>query len=215
MNKAVLVVKKCDFCAAEFSVLPSRNWRKFCSHLCWAKHNGRGRVKQREERLCAFCGKSYAYWPYQKTRRFCSQRCGRLGTPNRNWNRSGKDVPCSFCGKKLARAPSTIRKTVFCNRVCQGKYASANRIGDKATRWKGGISDHGDGYLLITDHRRFKLLHRDVMEKHIGRPLLPTEIVHHKNGDKADNRIENLEIMTRAQHIEHHRKELHAARGII
>jgi hypothetical protein len=42
--------------------------------------------------------------------------------------------------------------------------------------------------------------HRVIMEKHIGRKLGRDEIVHHLNGDKRDNRLDNLQIVTRAEH---------------
>jgi len=44
-------------------------------------------------------------------------------------------------------------------------------------------------------------MHRRAIEKHLGRQLGKFEHVHHKNGNKLDNRLENLEVMTLSEHL--------------
>lgn len=51
----------------------------------------------------------------------------------------------------------------------------------------------------VKGERIYQAQHRYVMEQHLGRPLRSDESVHHRNGDKSDNRLENLELWSRYQ----------------
>jgi hypothetical protein len=61
-----------------------------------------------------------------------------------------------------------------------------------------GSTDH-KGYRHIFLNGKNKSEHRVLMEQHIGRPLTKYETVHHKNGNRSDNRIENLELWSSHQ----------------
>ena len=84
--------------------------------------------------------------------------------------------------------------------------------GSNNPRWNGGKHlKYSSGYIEIScpshpyaDQRGYVYEHRLVMEKHIGRYLLPEEIVHHKDLNKTNNDISNLQIVTASEHTKIH-----------
>jgi len=72
--------------------------------------------------------------------------------------------------------------------------------GEKSFSWKGGKITTAQGYVKIYQGMgRYKYEHRVVMENFLGRKLYDFESVHHLNGNRSDNRIENLELWMKSQ----------------
>lgn len=137
---------------------------------CPRKHKARGWCKQH-------------YWRWQ--------RCGDplAETSFRRYSHQGCSIP-------------DCPRPHYAREWCRGHWEAWRWHGDPNVRLraqKGKADFYHDGYHSITVDGRIVAEHRYVMEQILGRPLLPGETPHHKNGQRADNRPENLELWIRKQ----------------
>jgi len=130
------------------------------------------------------------------------------------WNKGLKKKTtkkCENCKNNFTVNVWDLEHNKHSGRFCSRKCTFKGQVGKKAANWKGGVIIDQFGYKQIfkPDHPfcnngGYVREHRLVMEKHLGRYLTKDEIPHHINEIKDDNRIENLELMTRPEHGKHH-----------
>lgn len=171
--------RQCEGCGATF-LLKQGPASRFCSTKCWYAAPGK---KVLEPRDCGVCRQTFA--PRHADQAFCSGACRNASiTTARHW------VTCERCDQSFE---TRREKQRFCSRRCSrlGQGGTAVAIGSRRTQ--------ASGYTMIRVATGWRLEHRVVMEGVLGRALLQGENVHHRNGDRSDNRPGNLELWTRVQ----------------
>lgn len=134
---------------------------------------------------CKRCGADFKAKAAHADRRvYCSKECMYAGRTEA----SLVAKECKGCKATFFSQPS--RRVLFCSEACNRKNRSyVRRNGSDGWYLQGKT-----GYIARVRDGKTQLQHRFIVEQHLGRSLMPFENVHHINGVKDDNRLENLEI---------------------
>ncbi len=179
--------------------------------------------KYKECLVCSTVFYAHRYKIKEGNAKFCSRVCGIKGRRRVvPWNKDLKGIHLSP-GSEFKKG--VIPKNAVIFKKGHETWNKGKKLPELSEEnhpgWKGGKYINDSGYILKLHKNHPSGLkkpylreHRLVLEAHLGRTLNKDEIVHHLNGDKTDNRVENLQIVTRSEHIRIHRQELYEARWL-
>lgn len=103
-----------------------------------------------------------------------------------------KTIKCKTCGKIFPIINSRALTAKYCSNECRIKYKYLDKFDVK-------------GYIAIKQHAGYLYEHRIVMSEYLGRELDSSEHIHHIDFDKQNNNVDNLLLMSVAEHVKLHR----------
>lgn len=181
-----------------------KTWHKYYRHDFLKGHRPSRKTKVI---ICDTCGKKFRHLfiscPSQQhfKHHYCSRKCTGLGKRT--------TVKCDFCGKDFFKQPYRISRSKhnFCSHQCFKQF----NIHKNHPNWKGGKRIENGYYVVYSpkhpnSYKGYMLEHRLVLEKKLGRYLHSNEIAHHNNGNKLDNRPQNISLHNRSSHAKYHKQ---------
>jgi len=205
------IIKKCLNCDNTFTVYKSiYHKKKYCSSQCREQYKKSHLIKE-----CPICSKCFKvaqsrYYGLGLRFHYCSDECYKKYLENEKKKRLERIMKmCCNCGKIFYGYRHNKLDKYFCSRRCSSEYL----VGEKHHSWNGGYTITTQGYKAIKINGKYVLEHRIIMENFIGRKLYSDEVVHHKDHNKLNNNIKNLELLIKQDHdrlhtIERHKSEV-------
>lgn len=177
-------------------VKASATGRFFCSPTCRNKVGSKPRMGV--TKTCEHCGAEY----YRRqamadNSRFCSRDCkDQAAVTNGTEERT-----CKGCGNtfEFNLRMAKWNAGVYCTRDCMNHHRRESAVGQTKPTSDGYVMEYQPDSPMAQPSTGYVLQHRLVMSEALGRPLTPSENPHHVNGDRTDNRIENLELWNTSQ----------------
>ncbi len=120
-------------------------------------------------------------------------------------------ITCQECSKQFLKPWNQITRSRFhfCSASCRNRNKECCKYAGEQCGNVQRFGGSGKSYVKFLGRHA----HRIAAEHKLGRPLQRGEIVHHINGNRRDNRHENLEVMTQSEHIKIHLPEMHALKA--
>ena len=128
------------------------------------------------------------------------------------WGRRNRKLPDRQCPNCQSMFRPHCDRSHYCSRKCS--WANNGGHNKKLETWWTNAKGYLEGKIWLDENTQIRVKkHRWIMEQHLGRKLLETEDVHHKDTNKMNNEISNLEVLPHGAHSQFHNLKRTYGRG--